>query len=425
MGLTRQVLSVGQLTLLIKDLLWKEPVLRDLAVRGELSNFRHHTSGHLYFTLKDENSSLRGVMFRSHAMSLTFRPHDGLKVIATGHIGVYERDGSYQLYVRSLEPDGLGALYLALEQLKQRLEKEGLFDPSRKRRLPLLPRRVGVVTSLRGAAVRDIITVARRRLPNVSLVMADAIVQGADAPASIAQGLQLLAGVAGVDVIIVGRGGGSVEELWAFNDELVLRAVASCPVPVVAAVGHETDFTLVDLVADVRAATPSAAAEIAVPDRAVLERTIKQAASRMGLALVRRTQLARALWRRAVLSPALSRPHDRVHQHRQRLDELIRRLGLSAVRRVEQARARSDRLITRLDALSPLAVLSRGYSVCFDGRGSVIRSVAQVATGEQLQVLVADGSIAAVVAGVRKDWPGRGDNHGATGARGDSGKTQL
>lgn len=425
MGLTRQVLSVSQLTLFIKDVLWKEPMLRDLAVRGELSNFRRHTSGHLYFTLKDESASLRAVMFRSHGSSLTFRPHDGLRVIAIGQVGVYERDGAYQLYVRTLEPDGLGALYLALEQLKQRLEQEGLFDPSRKRRLPLLPRRVGVVTSLRGAAFQDIITVAHRRFPSLALVIADAVVQGTDAPASIAQGLQLVASVPGVDVVIVGRGGGSMEELWAFNDELVLRAVASCPVPVVSAVGHETDFTLVDLVADVRAATPSAAAEIVVPDRAALERVIQQAASRMGLALVRRTQLARATWRRAVLSPALSRPHDRVHQARQRVDELARRLGVAATRRVEQARARSERLWTRLDVLSPLAVLSRGYSLCFDAQGSVIRSVAQASTGEQLTVLVSDGSIAAVVAGARKHPPGKGDNHGAASAGVDPGKAQL
>jgi exodeoxyribonuclease VII large subunit len=425
MGLTRQVMSVSQLTLLVKDVLWKEPVLRDLAVRGELSNFKRHTSGHLYFTLKDESSSLRAVMFRSHGSSLSFRPHDGLKVVATGHVGVYERDGAYQLYVRSLEPDGLGALYLALEQLKQRLEREGLFDASRKRRLPLLPRRVGVVTSIRGAAVRDIITVARRRFPNLELVIADAIVQGADAPASIAQGLQLVSSVPGIDVIIVGRGGGSVEELWAFNDELVLRAVASCPVPVVSAVGHETDFTLVDLVADVRAATPSAAAEIVVPDRAALERDIKQAANRMARALVRRTEQARATWRRAALSPALNRPYDRVHQLRQRVDELARRLGLSAARRVEQARARSERVWTRLDVLSPLAVLSRGYSVCFDSKGSVVRSVAQASTGEQLTVLVSDGSIAAVVAGARKHPPGKGDNHGAASARVDPREAQL
>ncbi|MEW6523131.1 MAG: exodeoxyribonuclease VII large subunit [Bacillota bacterium] len=425
MVLTRQVFSVSQLTQFIKDLLWNEPVLREVAVRGEISNFKRHTSGHLYFTLKDQSSSLRSVMFRSHAASLAFRPHDGLKVIAAGHITVYERDGAYQLYVRSLEPDGLGSLYLALEQLKKKLEQEGLFDPGRKRALPRLPRRVGVVTSLQGAAVRDIITVSRRRFPNLPLVIVDVAVQGAEAPERICQGLELVARVPEVDVVIVGRGGGSVEELWAFNDETVVRAVAACPVPVVSAVGHETDFTLADFAADVRAPTPSAAAELVVPDRAVLERSIEQAAGRLRLALVRRTELARARWKRAVDSPAMRRPQDRLHQLEQRVDELTRRLGVAAARRVEQARGRSERLSARLDALSPLAVLARGYSVCLDSTGAVIRSIGHVVAGEELEVLVADGSIGAAVTGTRARPAERGEGHGTTNTSVDPGKAEL
>lgn len=394
MGLiARPVWTVGELTRLVKELLWREPALRQLAVRGELSNFKRHSSGHLYFTLKDETAAVRAVMFRSHAAALSFKPQDGMRVVTHGHISVYERDGLYQLYAERLEPDGLGALHLALERLRQRLAAEGLFAPERKRPLPRIPRGVGVVTSLTGAAVRDIITVSRRRWPGVRLVLVDVAVQGVEAPARIVQGLELIARVPGVDVVITGRGGGSIEELWAFNDEAVVRAIAACPLPVVAAVGHETDCTLADLVADVRAPTPSAAAELVVPDRGELERSLGQYQARMRQALRRQTERARSRLERAVASPALERPLDRLHQLWQRVDDLERRLGLGYGRRLDQARSRLSAVAGRLDALSPLAVLERGYSLCRNARGQVVRSVDAVRPGDCLEVLLSDGSV--------------------------------
>ncbi|HHV93347.1 MAG TPA: exodeoxyribonuclease VII large subunit, partial [Firmicutes bacterium] len=264
------VYSVAEITRLLKRHIEDEPLFQYVTVCGEMSNFKHHTSGHMYFVLKDSESCLRCVMFRSYAGRLRFRPQDGLEVYATGAIGIYETGGVYQLYVQYLEPRGVGDLHLAFQQLKEKLQAEGLFDEARKRPIPFLPRRIGVVTSPTGAAVRDIITILHRRMPGVEILVAPALVQGKGAAASIVAALEALVQWGDVDVIIVGRGGGSMEDLWPFNEEVVARAVAACPVPVISAVGHETDFTICDFAADLRAPTPSGAAELAVPVAAEL-----------------------------------------------------------------------------------------------------------------------------------------------------------
>jgi exodeoxyribonuclease VII large subunit len=384
----RAVLTVRALTLYIRQLLERDDVLGAVWVRGEISNFKHHTSGHLYFTLKDEQSQIRCVMFRSRAQLLRFRPENGQTVVVGGAVTVYERDGNYQLYVEEMEPAGIGALHLAFAQLKAKLEAEGLFDQERKRQLPLLPRRVGVVTSLTGAAIRDIITVARRRFPNVNLVIAPALVQGEEAPASLIAALQGLARVPGIDVIIIGRGGGSLEELWAFNDEMVARAVAACPVPVVSAVGHETDVTICDFVADLRAATPSAAAELAVPSRAELKGVADGFRLRMLSAVRRLLERKRSRVKALATRPVLLRPQGRLMQDRQRIDQLARRVAVFAGRLVSDRRGRLRALAGRLDALSPLAVLSRGYSITLGPGGQAVRSAAEVAEGDPVQVLL-------------------------------------
>ncbi|MDQ7792985.1 MAG: exodeoxyribonuclease VII large subunit [bacterium] len=386
------VLSVGELTRRIRQRLESDPFLAQVWVRGEVSNCRLHSSGHLYLTLKDAEASLRCVMFRSRAAVLAFRPGDGLAVIARGRVGVYDRDGSYQLYVEEMVPEGVGSLFLAFEQLKTRLEAEGLFDPSRKRPLPLLPRAVGVVTSPTGAAIRDIITVSKRRYPGVRLVVAPVLVQGDAAPGDIARGIGLLGRLPEIDVIIVGRGGGSFEELAPFSSETVARAIHASRVPVVSAVGHETDFTIADLVADIRAATPSAGAELAVPSRIELRARVASLAGRIAAALVAGQARRRQAWGRTAGAAALARAPDRVDRWRQRLDDLGRSQGRSVARALEQSASRLRVLTGRLDGLSPLATLGRGYSLCrkLPG-GELVRSVAVLGPGDRVRVMVADG----------------------------------
>ena len=389
-----QVVSVSELTRYIKRLFDTDGMLRGLFVRGEVSNFKRHSSGHLYFTLKDEHSSIRCVMFRSNAQSLVFSPENGMMVVAAGYVTVYERDGQYQLYVEHLQPDGLGAFYLAFEQLKTRLAAEGLFDNARKRRIPALPRKVGVITSMRGAAIRDIISVSRRRFPGVKIVVADVLVQGEEAPAQIRRALDLMSRVEGVDVIIVGRGGGSIEELWAFNDEGLARAIAACPVPVISAVGHETDFTIADFVADVRAPTPSAAAVMAVPDAAEVKTRLKETLSGMALRLGRRLQSERSRLRLMTSRPPLARPIDIVLERRQRLDDAGRRLAAGIRSFVRQCASRRDVVVGRLDALSPIGVLARGYSICRrSADGAVVSRADQVDVGEDIRVTFLDGEV--------------------------------
>ncbi len=394
------VLSVTELTRYIKRMLDSDPLLKGVLVKGEISNFKRHSSGHLYFTLKDEFSAIRCVMFRSNAQSLLFEAQNGMVIIAAGYVTVYERDGQYQLYAESLQPEGIGAYHLAFEQLKRKLDAEGLFDRSRKRNLPFLPRRIGIITSMRGAAIRDMISITRRRFPGVRLLVRDVPVQGDGAAPKIVEALSLMNAVEDVDVIIVGRGGGSIEELWAFNDEALARAIASSRVPVVSAVGHETDFTIADFVADLRAPTPSAAAELVVPDARELRARVADRLSAMTRVLSRRIQVGRERIRSLAGRPALSRPRYHLDTRRQALDDLVRDIGAAMKARITRATARRDLLAGRLDALSPLAVLKRGYSVCRrDADGRIVSSVRQVEPGDAVRVTVADGTFGAIVGG--------------------------
>ncbi len=385
------LLSVTELNRLVRELLDAEPLLQGVVVQGELANVRLHSSGHLYFSLRDPAASVRAVMFRSQARQLVFAPQDGMQVICAGRVSLYERDGSYQLYAETLEPAGVGAEYLRLLQLKEKLQAEGLFSQDRKRPLPLLPRRLGVVTSPTGAAIRDILSVARRRYPNLELVVAPVQVQGATASAEIAAAIELLARRGRVDVIVVGRGGGSQEDLAAFNQEEVARAVAASPVPVVAAVGHETDTTLIDLVADRRAATPSAAAELAVPVVAELSAGLQTATGQMQVALDHRLSLGRRQLSAVLGRRVMSRPLTLLEARQERTLRLEKDLGQATGRRLQDARSRLAEHSGRLMALSPTAVLSRGFAVV-EKDGKAVRNVELLHPGDRIRTRLQVGS---------------------------------
>jgi exodeoxyribonuclease VII large subunit len=432
-------LTVSGLTAQLKTIV--EGTFATVEVEGQVSNHRPHPSGHLYFTLKDSASQIRGVMFRSDARRLTFRLEDGQHVVVKGRLSVYEVRGEYQLICDRIAPHGLGALQLAFEQLKKRLAAEGLFDPARKRPLPTLPRKIGVVTSLSGAALQDILRVLTARYPTAHIIVRDARVQGDGAAEELTRGLRAIARVDGVDVVIIGRGGGSAEDLWAFNDEGLARAIVACPIPVISAVGHEVDFTIADFVADVRAATPSNAAELVVDRADSFRNRIDRAAERLRAATRRAIDARR---QRAMRSDARLRAYptrvvlrqrdcqeyilrmrhalvDRVARSTQRFEGLRRRLEARDVRRVtadwrlrlvrtdarlravaqvrhQRADIRTRELAARLHALSPLAVLGRGYAVCWnDDRTGIIRSTRSVEPGDGVRVTLADGELRCTV----------------------------
>ncbi len=391
-----RIYRVGQITAYIKELLDSDELLRDLWLEGEISNWRAYSSGHVYFTLKDGEAAINCVIWRAHAARLSFKPRDGDAVLAHGYVSMYEARGTCQLYVDELQKAGAGVLALELERLKKKLEAEGLFDASRKRPLPRFPRRLGVVTSPAGAAWRDICRVLSRRYPLVEVVLAPSAVQGAEAPAQLIAALHLLAQRGDVDVILIARGGGSIEDLWAFNDEQLARAIAACPKPVITGVGHEIDFTIADLVADVRAPTPSAAAEIAVPDCEELRESVDQLTEAL-LGSMRHV-LDRA-WRDLHhVEEALRRasPQGMVNRRRQRLDELQRAMVLALRNSLALRRAHLQGLEGRLRPLSPQGTLERGYALVAKRRtGAIVRSVREAPPGEPLRVRVADGEFAA------------------------------
>ncbi len=390
----RRAISVTELTRRIKAALEEAPLLGRLWVRGEISNYKRHTSGHIYFSLKDEDGLIRAVMFRGRADRLRFVPQEGQAVLALGNVGVYEVSGQYQFYVDELEPSGKGALYQALEQMKAKLEAEGLFDQALKRPLPWLPRRVGVVTSPSGAVIQDIISVSRRRFPNCCLLLAPVAVQGDEAPGQVARAIADLNRVGRVEVIIIARGGGSLEELWAFNTEIVARAIRGSSAPVVSAVGHETDFTIADFVADWRAPTPSAAAERVWPERRELEGGLAACEMRLKQGLFGRLRLERSRLAALSASRVLTRPLERIQQWRQRLDDSLRRLEAGVGQRIAGRRAGFNLLIGRLEGLSPLSALARGYSFCTRASdGFLVKSWDQVWPGEAVKVKLARGGL--------------------------------
>lgn len=394
-----RVLSVAEVTTHIKRLMDTDELLQDVIVRGEISNFTRASSGHLYFSLKDESSQLSAVCFRGAAAGLKFDPADGDRVVAGGNITVYERGGRYQLLIRFMRPDGVGSLAAALELLKAKLAAEGLFDPSRKRPLPRFPQTVAICTSPTGAAVRDLISILGRRYPLARILLIPTVVQGAEAVPSIVRSLQIAGSLDEVDVVIVGRGGGSIEDLWAFNEEPVARAIFACPKPVVSAVGHETDFTLADFVADVRAATPSMAAEMVVPDRLDLEAGVLAYTRHLRTAMMAVLQQSQARVQQATSHPLLQRPGALLEQQQLRVDEAAATLARGMATRLERHRARLERAGATLQALSPLGVLGRGYSICRREDGTVVRRIAQVQAGDSVQVTVSDGDILGSVTG--------------------------
>lgn len=392
-----QAWTVGELTRYIKDLLEFDAELQDVWLEGEISNLSRAASGHLYFTVKDAEAALSCVMWRTAAARLTWQPEQGSAVLAHGRVSVYPPRGGYQLYVDELRPAGMGDLHARFEELRERLRAEGLFEAERKRPLPHFPRVLGVVTSPQAAALRDVLNVLRRRYPLVQVLLAPALVQGDQAPDQIVAALRKLDAIGEVDLILLVRGGGSLEELWAFNDERVARAIAACRSPVVSGVGHETDFTIADFVADLRAPTPSAAAELAVPDQAELrqrigawkERLVRHTSQRLGLLRETLSQ-QRASLRRAS-------PRARVDAHRQRVDELGQRATRTLSHTLTLRRSRLAGLGARLEALSPQGTLARGYAIVRRAdSGTVVRSVAQVSAGDALAVRVSDGEFGAV-----------------------------
>lgn len=388
-----KIIQVSQLTAYIKKKLESDLFLNNVWVKGEVSNFKHHSSGHMYFTLKDKTSALRCIMFRSRNQVLKFLPADGMSVIARGYVTLYERDGQYQLYVEELQPDGVGALYTAFLQMKQRLESEGLFEPGRKRPLPSFPRRVGVITSPTGAAVRDIITVLTRRSPQTHIILIPVAVQGDSAPPQIARGITLADSLEELDVIIVGRGGGSIEELWAFNTEVVARSIYGSRVPVVSAVGHETDFTIADFVADMRAPTPSAAAELVVPDCMEIRRHIDHMTKRLVIGMRNHVASLQERTARAAESRFFTRPKDELYRKAQEVDYLSRRLGQAITGLIERKGSSLSLQMSRLDDLSPVATMKRGYGILRDSRQTVIRKVGQVKPGDAVEIILCDGSV--------------------------------
>jgi len=397
----RQTLSVTQLNEYLKMLLDGDRVLSSVFVRGEISNFKLYSSGHAYFTLKDDAGQLKSVMFRSYFSRMAFLPEDGMRVIAHGRVSVYESSGQYRLYVDDLQPDGAGSLAMRFEQLKRKLAAEGLFDESRKRPLPPMPRRIGVITSPSGAAVHDIINVLGRRFPAAEMILYPSEVQGTQAPAQLISGVEFFSMTGLVDVIILGRGGGSAEDLWAFNDEYLARAVASCSIPVISAVGHESDFTICDFVADRRAPTPSAAAEIAVPDMGEILRGLASVRAGLQTSMQKLIVQERRMLNQITQSRVFSRPEQMLDGFRQRLDEGEAELTRAVGQTLLQKRQSTAALAGKLQALNPLSILSRGYATV-SREGISITSIKQINDNDTLDIRMADGSVRATVS-QRKD----------------------
>ena len=404
------IFSVSEANNFIKSLLDAVPQLQTIFVRGEISNYKCYPSGHHYFTLKDEGSALRCVMFRGMAAKLRFRPENGMKVVAFGRIGVFPRDGGYQLYCSDLSVQGVGDLHVAFEQLKEALGKEGLFDPAHKKPLPKYPRRIAIITSSAGAAVHDMLRILKARWPMSEVVLLPVRVQGAEAPAEIAGALRYANKWKVADLIITGRGGGSIEDLWAFNDERVARAIYASDLPVISAVGHEPDVTISDFVADARASTPSNAAEIAVPEQKELRRRLDTLSARMEQSAQKRVKALRERYEALARSRVLRDPMAFIDDKRLLLDYTQRKLSTLAQAQTAQRAQRFASLAASLDALSPLKVLGRGYAVARDENGTILRAAEEASVGEKIEVLLGQGSLMCTVDEQRTGGTGHGKN---------------
>lgn len=390
-----RIATVSQINGYVKKILDNNIILNNVWVKGEISNFKHHYSGHLYITLKDEGGVLKSVMFRTSAQSLSFEPSDGMKVLARGRISVYEAGGSYQLYIEEMIPDGVGELYIAYEQLKKRLDEEGLFDNRYKKSIPPFPKTVGVVTASTGAAVRDIINVITRRCPMAEIIIYPAQVQGSGASKSIVKAIEYFNALDCVDTLIVGRGGGSIEDLWAFNEEETARAIFNSHIPIISAVGHETDFTIADFVADMRAPTPSAAAEIAVPSMIELANRILTNKERISQSMIKRIENNKLILKRFKMKT----PKDKIDDYRLKIDSSVKTLESCVKLKSETLKRQLAQNAAKLDALSPLQTLSRGYAIPTTSEGAVIRSVLDMEDGMEFTLRMKDGKKECIVKG--------------------------
>ena len=401
--MAQQVLSITQINEYIRSQMDSDALLNNVAVRGEISNYKVYPSGHHYFTLKDEGAALKCVMFKGNAMRLRFRPDNGVKVIAMGKISVYPRDGAYQLYCTAMAMDGIGDLYAAFEQLKRKLEAQGLFDPAHKKPLPKYPGTIGIVTSSAGAAIHDMLRILRKRYPLSKVRLLPVRVQGVEAPEEIAGAIRYANMYRLADLLIVGRGGGSIEDLWAFNDERVAYAIYHSDIPVISAVGHEPDVTISDFVADLRAATPSNAAELAVPDQDALRQMLDSMSGAMATALSRQLTSARRHYQLLSAHPSLQSPVGYLEQRRKNLELLKNKLISNQNQQINSAKARYIAMTSKLDAMSPLKVLTRGYAMAQREDGTVLRSVSQVETGDSITISVSDGRLCASVTEIKEN----------------------
>ena len=393
----KKIFSVSDINKYVKMIFDSDMLLNNVSIRGEITNFKAHYTGHLYFTLKDENSTIKCVMFKGNAQFIKFKPSDGMKVVINGQVSAFERDGVYQVYCKTMSPEGLGDLYLAYEQLKAKLSKEGLFDQTKKKPIPFLPKRVGVITSRTGAVIRDIINVSTRRYPNVNILVYPAAVQGVNVASTVIEGLKTFNKLNNVDVIIIARGGGSFEDLFGFNDESLARQIYESEIPVVSAVGHETDFTICDFVSDLRAPTPSAAAELVYPEYSEIVNRIMTDKKRTIIAMKNYIERRRQYVERITAAKLEKVPLDKINRYRLTIDNLITKSESTLRYNIEKYRTRCIKSISMIDALSPLKTITRGYSVTEDINGKVIKKVSDVKSNDEIKITLTDGKINAIV----------------------------
>lgn len=390
-------ITVTDLNKYIKDKIDGDEMLNNVLVKGEISNFKNHYTGHMYFTLKDENSLIKCVMFKSYTTHLSFMPKDGMKVMVLGSVAVFERDGVYQIYAKAMKEDGLGSLYTAYEELKKKLEREGLFAEEHKKKIPFMPKTIGVLTSNTGAVIRDIINVSTRRNPGVHIRLYPVPVQGPGAAEKIAEGIKFMNENKLADVLIIGRGGGSLEDLWPFNEEIVARAIYDSELPIISAVGHETDFTIADFVADLRAPTPSAAAELAVANIDDVRETLKLYNNRYKVALKKKIELMRLSYEKCMARPAYKNPTQKINEQYMVIDMKVKTLQNSVMLKLKEAKTSFVKETAKLDSLSPLKTLTRGYSIITEPDGKVIKSVNGLNSGEKVNLRLSDGQKTATI----------------------------
>ncbi|CDE90247.1 MAG: exodeoxyribonuclease VII large subunit [Clostridia bacterium] len=384
-------ISVTELNSYIKNKIADDEYLNNVLIKGEISNFKNHYTGHMYFTLKDENSLIKCVMFKTYAQKLGFMPKDGMKVFVLGGVSVFERDGVYQIYVKVMQEDGVGILYKKYEELKQRLEEEGYFDEEHKKRIPQMPKIIGVLTSQTGSVIRDIINVSTRRNPNVNIRLFPVPVQGEGAAEKIAEGIKFMNENKLADVLILARGGGSLEDLWPFNEEIVAHAIYNSEIPIISAVGHETDFSISDFVADLRAPTPSAAAELAVPDIYEVKQKINTYQNRLRLTLIKKVEIMKLRYEKCMSSRVFKEPLRNINDNYLKIDAYIKRLENSIKTKQKEEKTKYIELISKLDTLSPLKTLTRGYSLV-EENDKIIKSAKDVKTGDKINIRFVDGT---------------------------------